>query len=435
MSKRGLSRREFLKVSGSVGAGAVLSRKYGIPAFVKQIGEPDLSSPEAVGRALQAEGGLVAIHSWGFGGLADKVIPAAFAEYTKKLYGVPVILTWLSGGDLDTDMTSLPLANKIISDVGIDVIDKEEDAYKAILALEWTEPINLPQYAPLLTQLANIEAPYLFHEPDMAENGADLYGLVYQGYEWLGPILRKDKVDVSNYKDWTDLAREEMIGKGVDYAFNDNRGALVFVGILNSLIKQGIVTGDLWSQDAWVAGLTWWKDNLEDKVGTFGDIGNDPTIQLKLQTGDAWWAATWGSYVREFLGKDWNQEQDVLSALYPVSGIAADREVLRVAKGAIHPIAARILVDWFATDEFQNVGWYKESDGGEAVNHWNVTESNYLTAYAGGIQPSNRSVAPDWAKPYYPADPGSLILPVNWEWYVPQKQWISDTYDQIVKGF
>jgi hypothetical protein len=41
---------------------------------------------------------------------------------------------------------------------------------------------------------------------------------------------------------------------------------------------------------------------------------------------------------------------------------------------------------------------------------------------------------PDWAKPYYPEDPGSLILPVNWQWYVPQKQWISDTYDHIVKG-
>ena len=123
-------------------------------------------------------------------------------------------------------MTSLPLANKIISEVGIDVVDKEEDAYKAILALEWTEPINLPQYMPLLTQLANVEAPYLFHESDMVVDSADIYGLVYQGYEWLGPILRKDKVDVSNYADWTDLARDEMVGKGIDYAFNDNRGCL-----------------------------------------------------------------------------------------------------------------------------------------------------------------------------------------------------------------
>jgi len=331
-------------------------------------------------------------------------------------------------------MTTLPLAGKTISDEGYDVVDKEEDSYAAILALEWTEPIDLPQYKPLLTQLANIEAPYIFHEKDMAVDGGDIYGIVYQGYEWLQGLLRKDKVDTANYKDWTDLSRDELKGKGIDYAFNDGRGHYVFMGILNSLIKQNIVTGDLWSQDAWEAGITWWKDHLEDKIQVYGDIGNDPTKQLLLQTGDAWWGATWGSYVRQLLGTDWNQKDNVLFPFYPSSGIAADREVLRAAKGAPHPIAARVLIDWFATDEFQNVGWYKESSGGDAVNHWNVTQSNYLTAYAGGIQPSNRAVVPDWAKPYYPDDPGSLILPVNWQWYVPQKQWISDTYDHIVKG-
>ena len=29
---------------------------------------------------------------------------------------------------------------------------------------------------------------------------------------------------------------------------------------------------------------------------------------------------------------------------------------------------------------------------------------------------------------------GSLILPVDWTWIGPNAQWISDTYDHIVKG-
>jgi len=435
MSKKGLSRRDFLRISGAAGAGALLGNKsFGVPALIKQTGDPDFSDPAAVGKALTAEGAEVKMSSWGFGGLSTSILPDQFAAYTEKLYGVPVKLNWVGSSDVNDGMTTLPLADKIISDLGYDVIDKEEDAYASILALEWTEPINLPQYMPLLTQLPNVEAPYIFHEPDLVQDGADIYGLVYQGYEWLQGLLRKDKVDVSNYKDWTDLGRDEMKGKGIDYPFNDDRGHFVFMGILNSLVKQGLVKGDLWSQEAWEGGITWWKDHLEDKIQVYGDTGNDPTKQLLLQTGDAWWAATWGSYVRQLLGTEWNQKDDVLSAFYPVSGIAADRETMRATKGAPHPVAARILINWFTTDEFQNVGWYKESEGAEAVNHWNVTESNYLTAYAGGVQPSNRAVAPDWAKPYYPDDPGSLILQIDWGWYVPQKQWISETYDHIVKG-
>ena len=436
MSKKGLSRRDFMKVTGGLGAGALIGAKsFGVPAFVRQVGTPDLTDPAAVGAALTKEGAQVKIHSWGFGGLSDSIIPNAFTAYTQKKYGVPVTLTWSTNGDLDNGMTTLPIAGKIISDEGYDVIDKEEDSYAQILALDWTEPINLPQYAGLLDQLPNVEAPYVFHEPTMVQDGADIYAMVYQGYEWLQGLLRKDKVDTSKYKDWTDLANPELKGKGIDYAFNDGRGHYVFMGILNSLIKQKIVTGDLWSQDAWTQGITWWGKNLEQQILVYGDIGNDPTMQLKLHTGDAWWGATWGSYVRELLGTDWNQAGDLLFPFYPSSGIAADRQALRAAKGAPHPIAARVLINWFATDEFQNVGWTKDTpDATDATNHWNVTQSNYLTAYAGGIQPSNRTAGPTWSKPYYPADPGSLILPVNWTWYIPQKQWISDTYDHIVKG-
>lgn len=432
MDSKNISRRDFLKAAGLAGAGAALS-SFGVPALVAQTGDFDLSDPAQVGKALEAEGAEVSIHSWGFGGLADSVLVPKFAEYTQNLYGVPVKLNWLTG-QLDNWITTLPLANKTVADVGLDVIDKEEDSYKKILVLDWTEPINLPQYMPLLTLLGDVEDPYIFHEPDMAQDDADIYGLVYQGYEWLQALLNKTKVDVSNYTDWTDLSRDELKGKGIDYPFNDGRGHYVFMGILSSLINQGIVTGDLWSQDAWEQGITWWRDNLEDKILAYGDIGNDPTMQLKLQSGDAWWGATWGVYTRELLGTDWNQKDDLLWPFYPSSGIAADRETLRAVKGAPHPIAARVLMNWFVSTEFQNVGWYKETPDAEAVNRWNVKESDYLVAYAGGVMPANRIAQPDWAKPYYPEDPGSLILTINWEWYTPQVEWISQTYDRIVKG-
>src|SRR5258708_36587393 len=289
MSKKGLSRREFVRIAGTASAGAAIGSKiFGMPAVIRAQGEFDLSDPAQVGKALTAEGAEVMIKSWGFSGLTEATFTPQFAEYTKKLYGVPVKLTWYTG-DFNKNMHNLPLANKTPEEIGIDDLDKEEDSHAQLLALEWTEPINLPKYMPLLTLLKDVEAPYVLHTPDQAVEGADIHGLIYQGYEWLQAIMRKDKVDTTKYKDWTDLSRAEMKKKGIDYPFNDGRGHFVFMGILNSLIKQGIVKGELWSQPAWEPGIKWWKDHLEDKVLVAGDIGNDPTMRLKLQTGEAWW--------------------------------------------------------------------------------------------------------------------------------------------------
>jgi hypothetical protein len=433
MGNKGLSRREFLKVAGATGAGATMS-SIGIPAVVSQVGDYDLSDPAQVGEALRAEGARVVIHSWGFSGLPETTLIPKFAEYTEQLYGVPVELEWQTG-NFGNFLTELPLAGRHIRELGIDVLDKEEESYARIMALEWGEPVDMEQYLPLLQHVPKVEAPYIFREEGLEVNGGNIYGVVYQGYEWLQAILRKDKVDVANYVDWTDLARDEMVEKGINYAFNDSRGHFVFMGILNSLIKQGIVSGDLWSQEAWEAGITWWGENMEDKILRYGDIGNDPTMRLTLQTGEAWWAGLWGVYTRELLGTDWNQQDDVLAAFYPASGIASNRETMTPVAGADHPIAARILIDWFVTNEFQHLGWYKESpDDEEAINRWEVTPDKYLVVYAGGVMPEHRAVMPDWARPYHPEDPGSLILPINWEWYTPNTEWISRTYDRIVQG-
>src|SRR5579871_519897 len=158
MSKKRLSRREFLRAAGAATAGAVVGSKlFGVPAVIKAQGEPDFTDPAQVGKALQAEGAQVMIKSWGFSGLTESTFTPQFAAYTQKLYGVPVKLSWYTG-DFDKDMTDLPLANKTPVDIGIDVIDKEEDSHAKILALEWTEPINLPKFAPLLTLLKDVEA-------------------------------------------------------------------------------------------------------------------------------------------------------------------------------------------------------------------------------------------------------------------------------------
>jgi spermidine/putrescine-binding protein len=426
-----LTRRDFLRLTGVAGAAALTSSSF---AQTTQVTTLDLSDPKNVGKALLDEGASVKMHTWGFSGLRDTVFVEQFANYTKTLYGVPVKLEYAEG-EFGSFYTELPLAGKHIRDLGIDVIDKEEENFSRIMALEWGEPIDQEPYLPLLTNLMDVEEPYLFRDETKAVNGGNIYGVVYQGYEWLQPLLRKDKVDVNNYKDWTDLANPELKGKGIVYSLsNDSRGHFVFIGVLNSLLKQGIIEGDLWDLATWEAGLEWWKANIEPQVYKFGDIGNDPAMRLSLQSGEAWWAGTWGTYTRELLATDWNKRDDVLAPFYPVSGIVADRETLTPVAGAAHPVAARILINWMLSTEFQHVGWYKETSTSESVNRWNVTEDKYLVVYAGGVSPKHRAAMPDWAKPYYPENPGSLLLTVNWDWYVPNAEAISRAYESIINS-
>jgi ABC-type Fe3+ transport system substrate-binding protein len=432
MAAKKISRRDFLRDAALTAGIAMITSCRKAPAVVKQVGEFDLSKPDQVGQALEREGALVNMTTWGFSGLIDEVIPTKFAEYTVRKYGVPVQLV-KQNVSVGTLMLELPTAGKHARDADIDVMDNEEEYTARFMALEWGEPIDQEQYKPLLENVMKTEEAY-FYRGAPAVNGGDIYGVMYQGYEWLQAILRKDKVDVNNYKDWTDLARPEMVGRGIDYAFNDSRGHFVFMGILNSLIKQGIVKGELWSEPAWEAGIEWWRDNMEDKILKWGDMGNDPTMRMLLQTGEAYWGGLWGVYTRELLGIDWNQQDDVLSAFYPKSGILSDREMCKIIQGCAHPIAARVLTDWMVSTEFIHGGWYKEGVNGPELNRWNLTKDKYLVVYAGGVNAEQRQLTPDWAKPFHPSDPGSLVLLCDWEWYSSRTEWISKTYDRIVKG-
>ena len=125
--------------AGAAGASAAMS-KFHVPAFVRQAGDFDLSDPGQVGQALTAEGAHVKMSSWGFGGLSESILPNAFSAYTEKLYGVPVTLEWVGSGDINDGITTLPLANKIISDLGYDVIDKEERVVGGAAGFESSPP-------------------------------------------------------------------------------------------------------------------------------------------------------------------------------------------------------------------------------------------------------------------------------------------------------
>lgn len=441
MQPKGVSRRTFLRLAGVTGGVTLLAAcvpaGMQAPAQAPGAAEPaiklNLSDPKEVGKALEAEGAEVSISSWGWSGLAETHFIPKFAEHTKKLYGVAVKLNWVQGV-FDKALAELPVAGKTIKDIGLDVVDKEEESFDAAMALNWYEPTDMDVYKPLLTNLTDVEEPYIFKGPE--ENGGVVYGTVYQGYEWLQAVLRKDKLDVNKFKDWTDLADPDLRGKMVDYPFNDGRGHYVFGGFVNELVNKGQVPGPLWSQPAWEGALKWWKDNsMEQQIHKWGDIGNDPTIRLMLQSGEVLAGCTWGVYTRELLGTDWNQRDKVLAPFYPKSGILVDRETMSAVRGAAHPVAARILINWMLSTEVNTAGWYKEApDAKEAVNHWNVTEAQFLVAYCGGVRAETRKLIPDWAKGYHPADPASLSIKVDWPWHNKNAEWISKTYEKIVLG-
>ena len=236
-----ISRRDLLRTLGMAGGALALAActpvmpapapggaeepaPTAVPTAMAKAGAAkyDLSQPDNVRLALMEEGAEVSISSWGFSGLPETHFIPKFAEMTKSLYGVEVKLNWL-GGVFDTALRELPAAGKTVADIGLDVVDKEEESFDAAMAVDWYEPIDADTYKPLVPNLARLEAPYLFK--GTPENGGDTYGAVYQGYEWLQALLRKDKVDVEDYKDWWDLANPELKDKLITYSITNDAAA------------------------------------------------------------------------------------------------------------------------------------------------------------------------------------------------------------------
>jgi ABC-type Fe3+ transport system substrate-binding protein len=367
---------------------------------------------EQIAEALKAEGQVVNIKSWGFGGLDKDQFPQRFKEFTQATYAVPVELIWDSDNAVveQHEQAGTPLGESV------DVFDKEEDYYPKAREFDWIEPINDPKYDNILTNWKSVEPAYIKD---------DGLGVIYQGFEWLGIAARKDKFDTSTIKDWTDLAAPQFKGKIVSHPLNEVRGQLIFVGILNSLIKQGIVKGDLWSEQTWIDGLKWYKANIEPNILKYADTDEMSTM---MQSGEAWLALTWGSYVREMQGSEWNLRDNVIEPIYPASGLAGDRETITALKGAKHPVTARVLIDWMLSPDFLMAGWYKDPATGKESNRWNLSESQFLTAYAGGINADQRKLVPEWSKAYYPDDPAKLTVPVDFNWLSQHVEWVWNQY-------
>jgi len=371
---------------------------------------------EQIRAAIESEGHTVFIKSWDFIGLAKDVFVAQFKRYTQSEYGIPVDVVW---DPTNGALQQAEQAGKLASEVGLDVIDSEEDHDPKLNELGWIEKINQPQYENVLTNWSRVEAPYIV---------ADGMGVIYQGFEWIAPVFRKDQVDPAAFTDWTDLAKPEYKGKIVTYLMKDIRGQNLFYAVLNSLIKQGIVQGDLFSPAAVTEGLKWFKANIAPNILKYGDI---PEFRTAMQSGEAAVAITWGGYIRDMMASDWNTRDNVLVPVYPASGSGADREEMRVAKGTKHPVTARVLINWMMSRDFLMLGWYKDTATGPDTNHWGVNQKQFLGTYNGGINAEDRTLLPDWAKPYYPTDPGKLTLVLDFGYIAKNSEAVSKEYDAL----
>ena len=189
---RRMTRRDFLRVAGLTGAASFVAACGATPTATpapKPTTAPAAAAPAAtaapaagtsklpanapkfdlskdgnVKLALLAEGAEVSVSSWGFSGMGTGLFPQKFAEYTNKLYGVSVKLNWVTGV-FGNAITELPVAGKTIADLGLDVVDKEEEDFLRAMAVNWYEPIDMDIYKPLLKNLPKMESVYIFKGP------------------------------------------------------------------------------------------------------------------------------------------------------------------------------------------------------------------------------------------------------------------------------
>jgi ABC-type Fe3+ transport system substrate-binding protein len=373
-------------------------------------------SKDEIAAALKSEG-TVTLKSWGFNGLSKTVFPNAFKAYTQETYGVPVTLVW---DDTNGALQQAEQANKLPSEIGLDVIDSEEDHMPQLQELGWIEKINDPKYDSVLTNWAAVDPAYVVQ---------DGLGIIYQGFEDLSVVARKDKVDVAAIKDWTDLANPALKGKIVMYGIPaDPRGQALFYAMLTSLIKAGTVQGSVTDPASVTAGLQWFKKNLEPNILQFADID---VMRTKLQSGEIGVALTWNSYIRGILSSDWNTRDKVAVPIYPASGSPGDRETLRVAKGTKHPVAARALINWMLSQDFIMAGWTQDPATGTETNKWNLSKQDFLQTYFGGLNADQRNLAPKWAADFYPPDPAAVTLTIDFSFSAKNNEKISNEYKAL----
>lgn len=386
---------------------------------------------EAIRKAVVDEGASVTIMSWGYGGLWEAKFKDAFKDYTLLKYGVPVDLTWVEHYIEHID--ELQLAGKTLADI-VDVIEAEEDSWYAESKLGWFDVIDKEEYVNM-TILDVFETVPDYQKVTHPDGG--WMGMAAQGFEWLGIIVRQDKVDPTEISSWTDLSKSEFQGRVIAYSPAEVRGQMIFLGTTKALVDQGLITGSYETpfqtdETTLLNAMQWYKENIYPNIHSYVGTGEMRTL---MQSGDAWIASTWGVYSREIAGSDWAIEENLVAVIYPgVKIFPMDRTYLAVAKGAAHPISARILLNWMSSPEFQLAGWYKESPDKTAVNKFGITERQFLVTCTGGVNPEYKDLMPDWAAEFYPADPVDHAFTMDWDWYWTIREWIWENFQTVVLG-
>ena len=386
---------------------------------------------EKIRNAILAEGAEVVVMSWGYGGLWEAKFKDAFAEYTSKKYGVPIRLTWIEHYIEHID--ELRLAGKTLADI-CDVIEAEEDSWFAESKLGWFDVIDKKEYVDMGLLDNFLKVPDYQKVPH-PEGGT--MGVACQGFEWLGIIVRRDKVDPSKIKSWIDLSNPEFRGRVITYSVAEVRGQMIFLGITKALIDKKLIEGSYTlpfktDKQTLINAMKWYKENIYPNIHSYVGTGEMRTL---MQSGDAWICCTWGVYSREIAGSDWALEGKLVEIIYPEGEwYPMDRTYLAIAKGAKHPVCARILLDWMLSIEFQLAGWYKDPQTGKEVNKFGLTKRQFLVTCTGGVNPEYRKYMPDWAKEFYPDDPMKYAFSVDWDWYWQTREWIWETFQEIVLG-
>jgi hypothetical protein len=111
--------------------------------------------------------------------------------------------------------------------------------------------------------------------------------------------------------------------------------------------------------------------------------------------------------------------------------MATDRETITTPHSSKHPVTARVAVNWMLSRDFLMVGWYKDPETGEEKNRWDLDQRQFLVAYAGGVNAEDRTLVPDWAKPYYPEDPSTMSVAVDQPWLASHIEWTWEQYQQL----
>jgi ABC-type Fe3+ transport system substrate-binding protein len=424
-----VSRRKFIAagtaavvVAAAAGGAYYLSRPTptGPPTVITTSAPAVTTTVNEVADAIKAEGAQLTIAGWEFNGLGATAFAPAFASHIKKTYDVDARVSWVpfaSVLDLIPKLQILSAAGKPLSDAGFDVVTGEYSCYSEYKKDDFIEPFAtsaVPQamVTELMPRLADVPAQW------QADDRVQ-----FQPFAWLQPIINRDKIDVSKFKDWKDFADPMFKGKLVVRSMARYSGRLPLIGLVKSL---GM---DPWKDDSWIQMMNWFKDNIQPNVLTYFDAWGQ--MYSFMQSGEAWASFNgWDSHYRQLK----SQGVPVANVL-PASGCPSDPGNLFTIKGTKHPVLSRLWINWMLGPEFQFAGFYRPAPDQPVVNLFGLDQASILYVVEKDVVLKDSDMLPPALIPYYPTDKELLdcALPINTDYYTLDKQsWIYEQWQKIV---